>query len=129
MPQQRHIVKRQVLELAVSRGQETHRLHESVSRICRSRLTAILDKHCSALSDTDVIHRIDTLELDLGKILHARLEEHLSESFANALGMKLAKVISAKHSPGEPGASMSELALTSHAKPQLVKPTAPSAET
>jgi hypothetical protein len=128
MPQQRHIVKRQVLELAVSRGQETHRLHESVSRICRFRLTPILDKYCSALSDTDVIHRIDTLELDLGKILHARLEDDLSESFERALGLKLAKVIAAKHSLGEPGAWMSELALNSHIKPQLVKMAAPAAE-
>ena len=129
MPQQHHIVKRQILELVVSRDQDTHRLHETLSRICRSRLTPILDKHCSALSDTDVIYRVDTLELDLGKIPRERLQEALGESFEKALGIKLAKAIATEQTLGETGASVSRLAPALYPGPQRMRTTVPAAKT
>jgi len=118
MPQQHHIVKRQILELVVSRDQNTRRLHETLSRICRSVLTPILDKHCSALSDTDVIYRVDTLELDLGEIPCDRLQEALGKSFEKALGIKLAKAIATERTLGEPGASVSRIAPALYSRPQ-----------
>jgi hypothetical protein len=130
MPQQHHIVKRQILELVVSRDQDTHRLHETLSHICRSRLTPILDKHCSALSDTDVIYRVDTLELDLGKIPCELLQEALGESFEKALGIKLAKAIATEQTLGEPGATVSRLApVALYSRPQRGTTTVPAAAT
>jgi hypothetical protein len=70
----------------------------------------IIDKYCSALSAPDVIHRIETLELDLGKIPLDRLEETLSESFERSLGQKLADAVASGKTPDDPEAWISELA-------------------
>src|SRR6266540_5764593 len=93
MSQQRHIIKRQVLELAVPKNQNTYQFQEAVSRICRSRLTPIIDELCNSLSSSDVVHRIESIELDLGKIPLDRLEEALTKSFKKSLGIQLAEAI------------------------------------
>ena len=89
----------------------------------------ILDKHCSALSDTDVIYRVDTLELDLGKIPRERLQEALGESFEKALSIKLAKAIATEQTLGETGPSMSRLPPALYSGPQRVTTTVPVAKT
>ena len=93
MPAQRHIIKRQVLELTAPSEQSASRLQEQFSRIYRSRLVPIIDRHCNQLSSSDRVHRIDSLELDLGAVDAEHLERDLIDCFTRALAQALPEQI------------------------------------
>ena len=73
--------------------QGAYPLQRRLSRVHSRRLLAIIDKYCSAISETDEIHRIETLELDLGEIPLDALEETLIERFEEAFRRQLAEAI------------------------------------
>ena len=75
-------------------AQGVHQLQENLIQRFNRQLAEILDKHCSALSHPNEIHRIETLELDLGEIPLDTLEETLSSTFGDAFHRSLAKAIS-----------------------------------
>ncbi|PON14026.1 hypothetical protein C2W62_31250 [Candidatus Entotheonella serta] len=72
MAEQRHIIKRQVVELHVSSSADATHLQTEMSRIYRQRIVPLLGRECTALSAPDRIHRI---ELDLGTIEREQFEE------------------------------------------------------
>ena len=64
---QRHVIKRQVVELTVSGGMaRAQAVQDEISRICRDRLAPLFEKHFNRASGPDHILRVDRLELDLG---------------------------------------------------------------
>jgi hypothetical protein len=95
MNEQRHVIKRQVLELQVQGSEEAWQLQQELSRIYRRRIIPLIDHCCSELSAPDRLYRIDFLELDLGNIDPGRLESDLVAKVEAALRPALAKKIGA----------------------------------
>jgi len=92
MSQQRHIVKRQVIELKVQNPRTAPVLQDEVSRIYRQRVIPLIDRYCTELGQPDRLYRIDSLELDLG-----RLEtDDLEGQFVAKVEAALRKALSAQ---------------------------------
>ena len=68
MSDQRHVIQRQILELEIAGGDQAQQLQAEMSRVYRQRIIPLIDQYCSELSSPDEIHRIDSLEIDIGKI-------------------------------------------------------------
>jgi hypothetical protein len=102
MSEQKHIVKRQVIELTVSDAAQAGRLHDQISRICRQRITPLIDQYCSELSAPDRLYRIERLELDIGAIDERRLEAELVARVGAALRPALAAQIAEQEREAHP---------------------------
>lgn len=93
MTVQRHLIKRQILELKIPRAAQTQSLYAEISRIHHQRIAPLLDRCCTDLSEPDHIHRIQSLELDLGyvdlKDLEAELMAKLTATFPEALALQI----------------------------------------
>ncbi|HRI15470.1 MAG TPA: contractile injection system tape measure protein [Verrucomicrobiota bacterium] len=74
MTASRHVVLCQIVEVTVPAKHDAQRVHDSVSRSCRGRLAKILEQHCDRLSDANTLHRIDRLEVNLGRVRLEKLE-------------------------------------------------------
>ena len=64
--QQRHIIKKQILELQLNSSKGSFELQKEVSTIYRNKVIHIIDTLLSQHSSSDLIYRIDTLEINLG---------------------------------------------------------------
>jgi hypothetical protein len=90
---QHHVIKRQLLEVTVQEAASAFGLQQRLSRLARSRLIPLIAGHCSELSSPDVIHRIDSLELDLGELPLKDFEEALIKKFDAEFPRKLGDAI------------------------------------
>ena len=93
MQAQHHVIKRQLLQVTVQEAASAFGLQQRLSRLAHSRLIPLIAGHCSALSSPDVIHRIDSLELDLGELPLKDLEEALIKKFDTEFPRKLEEAI------------------------------------
>ncbi|MCB0207859.1 MAG: hypothetical protein KDJ52_00935 [Anaerolineae bacterium] len=93
MSEQKHIIKRQIIELQVQGTKEGQQLQAEVSRIYRQRIVPLIDQYCTALSETDRIHRIESLEIDLGYIDPLNLEKDFVAKVGPALYQALTEQI------------------------------------
>lgn len=111
---QRHVIKRQIIELSVQ-GSAAYafKVQDELSRIYRQRIIPMIDKRCSELSSSDRLHRIETLALDLGNLDMDRLEEDFSAKVDAALKRELAAEILNQEQAAESSSS------TSRAQSQL----------
>lgn len=75
MNQQRHLIKKQVIELNLSSQKGAFELQNELSRIYRYKVIDLIDNVLSEFSSSDIIYRINTLELNLGNIDINNLEE------------------------------------------------------
>jgi hypothetical protein len=90
MSPQRHIIKRQIFELTIDDREDAPRLQQILSRVHQQHLLPLIDQSCSALSRPDVVHRIDTLEIDLGVIDLEHFEEQYVAAFQAIFHERLA---------------------------------------
>nr|VFK36515.1 MAG: hypothetical protein BECKSD772F_GA0070984_100248 [Candidatus Kentron sp. SD]VFK39216.1 MAG: hypothetical protein BECKSD772E_GA0070983_100246 [Candidatus Kentron sp. SD]VFK77833.1 MAG: hypothetical protein BECKSD772D_GA0070982_100247 [Candidatus Kentron sp. SD] len=74
MTSQRHIIKRQVLELRATGEQEGRQLSNEFAHLYRRRILPLIDRCCARLGDPDRTHRIESLEMDLGLVDPAHFE-------------------------------------------------------
>jgi hypothetical protein len=95
MGEQRHVIKRQVLEIQVQGSEEAWQLQQELSRVYHRRIIPLIDRCCSELSAPDRLHRIESLQLDLGTIDPGRLESDLVAKVEAALRPALAQQIGA----------------------------------
>lgn len=96
MPDQRHVIKRQILQLTIRRDQQAHLLTAEVSRVYRQRIVPLIDRYCTELSAPDRLHRIESLEVDLGTVDAHNLEEEFFAKAGPALQGALAAQIKAQ---------------------------------
>lgn len=93
MVAQRHLIKRQILELKVPPAEQTQSLYAEISRIHHQWIAPFIDRCCTDLTEPDQIHRIESLQLDLGYVDLNNLEEtlttRLSETFPEALALQI----------------------------------------
>jgi Contractile injection system tape measure protein len=101
MANQHHVIKRQLLQVTVQEAASAFGLQQRLSRLAHSRLMPLIAGHCSELSSPDVIHRIDSLELDLGELPLKGLEEALIKKFDTEFPRKLGEAIG-QESAGRP---------------------------
>nr|VFK59725.1 MAG: hypothetical protein BECKUNK1418G_GA0071005_100844 [Candidatus Kentron sp. UNK]VFK68777.1 MAG: hypothetical protein BECKUNK1418H_GA0071006_100612 [Candidatus Kentron sp. UNK] len=101
MDTQRHIIKRQVLELGVAGKQDAQRLSTEFARVYRQRIVPLIDQYCTKLGDPNGIHRIESLEIDLGSVDPARLEADVLEKISARLEPLLASRIKRRERQGE----------------------------
>lgn len=90
---QKHIVKTQEIGLRLPREDEATAWQHRLSRLAAQQLPGLIDEYCSRLSTPDVIHRIDTLEIDLGPIPSEQFERIFLQKFEEALASQLAGAI------------------------------------
>lgn len=86
MASQRHVIKRQVVELLGIDKDALHAVQERVAEFCRTQLPAFLDTMFSRLVGPDFFIEIDRLELDLGHLVPSTLDEELPVRMRHALG-------------------------------------------
>lgn len=93
MTQQRHKIKQQILELNISSDLKSFELQNRISALYRSQIIPLIEAYCNQLSNTDCIHRIDSLEIDLGTIEIDNLEidfvQKVAENLYEQLSQKL----------------------------------------
>lgn len=68
MNQQRHIIKKQIIDLQLSSQKGAVELQSEVSRIYHSKVVPLIEDFCDRLSNSQEVMRIDALEIDLGNI-------------------------------------------------------------
>lgn len=98
MGEQRHSIRRQVLELRVRDQAQAVALQAELGRIWRARLLPVIQRCCDELGGPGRLYRIERLELDLGSLDPDRLESELVAKVGAALRRGLAGAL------GEPGA-------------------------
>ncbi len=91
MTSQRHIIKRQILDLQISSDLKAFELQNEISALYRSKIVFLIESYCDRLSESDQIYRIDNLELDIGTIAIENLQSDFVEKVANALAEKLSE--------------------------------------
>ena len=90
---QRHIIKRQVLDLQIPSQKGSFELQNRVSSLYRNKIIPLMDTVLSRLSDSDEIHRIDSLEIDLGTVDINDLEAQFVTKVEQQLRRRLAEAI------------------------------------
>ncbi len=93
MSEQRHIIKRQLIELTIRGSTEAQPFQDEISRVYRQRIVPLIDRRCSELSDPDRLYRIETLDLDLGALNPHQFEEDFVAKVDAALSRELAAQI------------------------------------
>lgn len=93
MPDPRHVIKRQILQVAVPHDRDAHALMTEVSRVYRQRIVPLIDRYCTELSAPDRLHRIESLDVDLGTVDRHNLEEDILAKVGPALRKTLAEQI------------------------------------
>ncbi|MEH1997076.1 contractile injection system tape measure protein [Nostoc sp.] len=91
MNQQRHIIKKQILELNLSSQAGAFELQNEVSRIYGYKILPLIDHVLSQFSSSDIIYRINTLELDLGNIDINNLEQELIDKIIEKIQQELSQ--------------------------------------
>jgi hypothetical protein len=97
MSTQRHIIRRQLIELKVNGNpEEAQKLQGKVGRVYRQSVLPLIEKYCSELSQPDRLHRVETLEIDIGHLDADQLEEQLLEKLTPELWDALFEQISSQ---------------------------------
>ncbi len=93
MSAQRHRIRRQVLEITVQDAAAAWPLQSALSRIQSQHLEPLIDRCCTEAGDPERLHRIESLEIHLGRLDPANLEQDLLARLGPALRDALAKRI------------------------------------
>lgn len=92
-PSPRHIIRQQVLEITGLKKADAEPTQERLSQLFHEQLIPILDQCFSRLSPGKEVHRIDKLELDLGKIPIGQLDQVWVEKMSEALDQQMHKIL------------------------------------
>ena len=90
---QRHVIKKQILELELSSKNGAFELQNQIGKIYRDKIVPLIDTYCSQFSSPDAIDRINRLELDIGKIDINNLEQDLIQKVEAQIKQQLSKKI------------------------------------
>jgi len=93
MANQHHLIKRQILQVTVQDAADAYGLQQKLGLLTQRRLTPLIAQHCSELSSAEVIHRIDSVEVNLGELPLEDLEEALIKRFDTEFRRKLGEAI------------------------------------
>lgn len=91
MPEQRHRIRRQIVEIQVAEQSAAWPLQNALSQLQRAQIERLLDTALSQHGPADVLLRIDRLELDLGSLRPQHFAQDLLAKLAPALSGALQK--------------------------------------
>jgi len=92
MPQQ-HKILRQILEVHGCPPGTAQQLQSELRSVYYRHLLPVIERICSELSAPDRLHRVDTLEIDLGELPLETLEAEMGSKFEQVFGDELATAI------------------------------------
>lgn len=95
MERQKHIIKRQVLDITISEKKNASRIQNRVSDIVHQKMNPALDRKFSKITNNHTSVRIDKLIIDLGTISETELEEALIIKAVAAADDKIRRLINA----------------------------------
>ena len=101
---QHHKVKKQCLDLKIGSHIQSFELQNRLSTLYRSKIIPLIEEYCNQLSDSNTLHRIDFLEIDLGEIDLQTLETDFVLKLADQLSQKLAESLPTQASSSLPHA-------------------------
>ncbi|WP_299464198.1 contractile injection system tape measure protein [uncultured Microscilla sp.] len=93
----RHIIKKQVFEVAVAGEEKAQDIHDQLGAIFQRKVLPLISETLDRLSPPNVLHRLDTLEIDLGQVR----VNHLEEDVAQQVQAVLAKLLQASLAKAE----------------------------
>ena len=99
MGQQRHVIKRQTVEITLADKEAAWPIQQTLSRIFQQHFPAVLDRYLSEVSPADCLHRIDYLELDLGELDSNQLEADILDRIDATLRQALQEHIGNTQQP------------------------------
>ncbi|MBE7170236.1 MAG: hypothetical protein INR73_06585 [Williamsia sp.] len=123
MSWQKHIIRKQVIELQIPGSVNSREIHERTSQVVREQLLPLMDQVLCKHSAAGTVEKIDRLELDLGIIPVSRLEEllvqHATAELENKLQLTNQKNAAAapekqKEKKGEQGSALDMIAYFLH---------------
>ncbi|WP_019506264.1 contractile injection system tape measure protein [Pleurocapsa sp. PCC 7319] len=91
MTSQRHIIKRQILDLHINSELKAFELQNKISALYRSKIIPLIESYCNQISDPEQIFRINRLEIDLGTIDEANLESDFVQKVTDALSQEFSQ--------------------------------------
>ncbi len=97
-PSNRHIIKRQLLEFQGLSPADADGIEHRFLPLFKEKILPLIDQYCSQLSPGQEPFRIERLELDLGRLDAARLEEDFVEQAAAQLKSYFEQLIKVQHS-------------------------------
>lgn len=98
------MIKRQILELEVDATLNVADLQTQISDLYRRQIVPLIDAYCSQITDSNTIHRIDRLEIDLGDIDLETLDADYVTKAADALTAQLVQQLSRSPIPSRQSA-------------------------
>ena len=105
MNEQRHVIKRQIIELHSSSQQTTsaaQTLQAEMSRIYRQRIVPLIEQVCSELSQPDRLYRLDSVQIDVGTLDPHNLEADIVAKVRTQLRQVLAAEIERQEQVAKP---------------------------
>jgi hypothetical protein len=93
---QKHIIKKQVLDITLTSNEGSFTLQSEISRIYHSEILPILDEYFSALDSSDEPLRIERLEIDAGEINPRNIRHELVKNLAAQLPEKMGEILHRK---------------------------------
>lgn len=85
----RHIIKKQVFEVEVVGEAKAQEVQNKLGAIFKNKVLPLLNETLNRLSPPNVLHRIDSLEIDLGQLRVNHLEEDIATQVQKALTKSL----------------------------------------
>ncbi|HAS46063.1 MAG TPA: hypothetical protein DCS93_36610 [Microscillaceae bacterium] len=92
-PRNRHIIKKQIFEVEVKGQEKAWDIQQKLGEIFQKQVLPALNQALNKLSPPNVIHRIDQLEIDLGKIRLDHLEEDVTQVVQKVIQQSFQKVL------------------------------------
>ncbi|QMU64753.1 MAG: hypothetical protein GKR88_10940 [Flavobacteriaceae bacterium] len=93
--EQQHLIKTQLIEFEVSDSHRVSEVQDEISTLYHTKILPYIEVCCDELSDPGTIHRIDTLELDIGNIDRNDLISEFEQKIKPLLYRQLAEKIRA----------------------------------
>ena len=84
-----HKIKRQIVEITFLSGADEQDVQHRMSQLFHQRLLPEIEKACSTLSPANELHRIDRLDIDLGKVRMQYLEQDILKAFRQSITKQL----------------------------------------
>jgi hypothetical protein len=89
----KHIIKKQILDLTLDSQVGSFSFQSQVGAFYQAEILPLIDEYCNAVAGGDTVIRIDSLEVDLGRIAKPDFDRQFKRKFAQFMPEKLKEAI------------------------------------
>ncbi len=93
MPPQTHVILREVVEVTIRGSHHAQAVHEAAARVVRGTVPGLIQHQCDEMSHPETIHRLDAVEINLGRVPLAEFEGAFARALEIALPARLGEAI------------------------------------